>query len=129
MASKFEKFFNSPCFPINIRKVPEFQRIISKALRVIDKNLWGVLKEPPGLNRVENENLMLSKTESLCINMCQRSTHQVNVSRKGVLSASDSIKFFETPCILTITEVPNLLGKHSLLQTEFAAQFLSLVSI
>ena len=33
--------------------------------------------------------------------MCQHPTHQVNVSRKGVLCAVDSSKFFETPCIVS----------------------------
>ena len=32
--------------------------------------------------------------------MCQHLTHQVNVSRKGVLCAPDSSKYFETPCSL-----------------------------
>ena len=32
--------------------------------------------------------------------MCQHPTRQVNVSRKGVLCAPDSRKFFETPCII-----------------------------
>ena len=31
--------------------------------------------------------------------MCQHPTHQVNVSRRGVLCAPDSSKCFETPCI------------------------------
>ena len=33
-------------------KVTKFQRIISKALRDMDKNLWRVPKDLPGLNRV-----------------------------------------------------------------------------
>ena len=53
MAANFENFLISPDFPINFRKVTKFQRIISKALRVMSKNLWGgVPKDPPGLNRV-----------------------------------------------------------------------------
>ena len=51
MAAKFEKFLISPAFPINFRKLTEFQRIIPKALKVMDKNLWGW--ESPGLNRVK----------------------------------------------------------------------------
>ena len=52
MAANFENFLISPDFPINFRKVTKFQRIISNALRVMDKNLWGVPKDPPGMNRV-----------------------------------------------------------------------------
>ena len=35
-------------------KVTKFQIIISNALKVMDKNLWGSLKTPPGLNRVKS---------------------------------------------------------------------------
>ena len=51
MAAKFEKSLISLDFPINVRKS---QRIISNALKVMDKNLWGVPKDPPGLNRVKS---------------------------------------------------------------------------
>ena len=54
MAANFENFKISLDFPINFRKVTKFQRIISKALRVIDRNLWRVPKDPPpGLSRVK----------------------------------------------------------------------------
>ena len=54
MAANFENFLISPDFPINFRKVTKFQRIISKALRVMDKNLCGeVPKDLHGLNRVK----------------------------------------------------------------------------
>ena len=43
---KFEKDLISPGSPINFRKSHEFQRIISKALRVMDRNLFGVPKTP-----------------------------------------------------------------------------------
>ena len=58
MAAKFENFSISPEFPIILRKVTKFQRIISEALRVIDKNLLGVLKDPmakTGLNVAVNK--------------------------------------------------------------------------
>ena len=60
MAAKFEKLLISPDFPINFRKVTKFHRIISNALKVIDKNLWGVPKDPPGLNRVKESTKLLS---------------------------------------------------------------------
>ena len=43
MAANFEK----PGFPLNFRKVTESQRISSKSLRVMIKNLLGVPKDPP----------------------------------------------------------------------------------
>ena len=54
MAANFENFKISPDFPINFGEVTKFQRIISKTLRVMDRNLWGVPKEPPGLNRAKS---------------------------------------------------------------------------
>ena len=38
---------------LNFRKVTKFQRVNSKALRALDKNLTEVPKESPGLNRVK----------------------------------------------------------------------------
>ena len=60
MAANFENFLISPDFPINFRKVTKFQRIISKALRVMDKNLWGV-----GLNRVKSSSKLNPGLRSL----------------------------------------------------------------
>ena len=52
MAAKFEKFLISPDFPINFRKSHQISKSSSNALKVMDKNLLGVPKDPPGLNRV-----------------------------------------------------------------------------
>ena len=53
MAANFENFKISLDFPINFREGTKFQRIISKALRVMDRNFWGEGKDPHGLNRVK----------------------------------------------------------------------------
>ena len=46
MAANLKKFLISPDFPVNFRKCAKFQRIISKALRVMNRSLWGVSKDP-----------------------------------------------------------------------------------
>ena len=56
-----------------------------------------------GFFQLKNENPILSKIESQLINLCQHPTHQVNVSRKGVLCALDSRTSFETPCITLLS--------------------------
>ena len=61
MAANFENLFISPGFPLNFRKVTEFQRNTSKSPRVMDKNLLGVPKNLSGLNRVKG-----GKTEPHC---------------------------------------------------------------
>ena len=66
MATNFENFLISPDFPINFRKS---HRIISKALRVMDKNLWGVPKDPPGLNRVNHIRVKLFYRLALLFDM------------------------------------------------------------
>ena len=58
MAAKFDIFKKLVDFPINFRKVTKFQRIISKALRVMD--LYGVPEDPPVLNRVKVQCLKVS---------------------------------------------------------------------
>ena len=55
MVANFEKILISPGFLLNFRKVTKFQRVSSKALRVMEKKLiGGVPKDPPGPNRVKN---------------------------------------------------------------------------
>ena len=54
MAAKFQNFKFYLASQEILGKVTEFQRIISKALRVMDKNLWGVPKDPLGLNTPDN---------------------------------------------------------------------------
>ena len=66
MAENFENFLISPDFPI-LGKVTKFQRIISNALRVMDKNLWGVPKDPPGLNRVKLYQAYVGSPKSISI--------------------------------------------------------------
>ena len=53
MVANFEKFLISPGFLLNFRKVAKFQRVSSKALRVMEEKLRGSLKTPPGSNRVK----------------------------------------------------------------------------
>ena len=50
---QFRKFFIPLDFPLNFRKSHRCQKFSSKALKVMDKNLWGVSEDPPGLNRVK----------------------------------------------------------------------------
>ena len=51
MVANFNKFLISPGFMLNFRKVTKFQRVISKALRVMAKKLRGFPKDPP-LDRI-----------------------------------------------------------------------------
>ena len=53
MFANFEKFLISPRFLLNFRKVTKFQRVSSKALRVMEKKPRGIPKDPPGPNRVK----------------------------------------------------------------------------
>ena len=53
----------------------------------------------------------------MSINMCQHPAYQVNVSRKEVLCAQDSSKFFGTPCIVFL-HFYNLRSVLSCFQTE-----------
>ena len=53
MAAKFENLLISPGFPIDFRKSHRISKNYLKALRVMNKNLWGVPKDPPGLNRLK----------------------------------------------------------------------------
>ena len=62
MASKFGNFKISPGFPINVRKSHQISKNYLK--RVMDKSLWGVPKDPPGLNRVKTNFYLLFERES-----------------------------------------------------------------
>ena len=42
MVANFEKFLTSPDFLLNFRKVTKFQRVSSKARRVMEKKLRGL---------------------------------------------------------------------------------------
>ena len=53
MVANFEIFLISPGFLLNFRKITKFERVTSKSLRVMDKNFWGVPKDPLGLNRIK----------------------------------------------------------------------------
>ena len=86
-------------------KVTKFQRIISNALKVMVKNLWGVPKDPPGLNRV---------------NMIQRTVRNLHARASTKLSTlrnypKFSIRFLldtkiEMPFIIEI--MPNFQHEH-----------------
>ena len=53
MAAKFENLKISPGFLINFRKSPQISKNYLKSSESYIENLWGVLKDPPGLNRVK----------------------------------------------------------------------------
>ena len=89
-------------------KVTKFQRIISKALRVIDKNLRGV--PPPGLNRVKA--LLVSK-------YLMTSVFKVPRMCEYVVRAS---QVFERSICYPISN-SHKISKHSILLLDYIANF------
>ena len=59
MVANFEKLLISLSFLLNFRKLTKFERVILKALRIMEENCGGSLKTP-GPNRVKNECFLLS---------------------------------------------------------------------